>query len=70
MNDDPARTAIKLRNGAARVRQGASALDGRANEMPRSFQRRMLKLQADILREGAETLDVRALEIDPPKGEA
>ena len=70
MSDDPAQTAIKLRNGADRVRQGARALDGRANELPRSFQRRLLKLQADILRQGAETLDVRALEIDPAKGEA
>jgi len=70
MSEDPARTAIKLRNGAERVRRVGNALDGRAEQLPRSFQRRMLKLQADILREGAETLDVRALEIDPAKGEA
>jgi hypothetical protein len=70
MPDDPAKTAIQLRAGAKRLKSAASALDGRASELPRSMQRRLLKLQANILREGADTVADRALEIDPAKGEA
>jgi len=69
MTDDPTKTAAQLRAGAARLRNASKALEGRANELPRSFQRRLLKLQAGILREGAATVDDRALEVDPAQGE-
>jgi len=52
------------------VRGGAKALEGRAETLPRSLQRRLLKLQANILRDSARTLEDRALEIEPAKGSA
>lgn len=70
MTNDPAKLAIQLREGAERVLRGAGALDARANELPRSTQRRLLKIQAKILREGASELRDRALAVDPPRGRA
>jgi hypothetical protein len=67
---DPAKIAAELRAGAIRVRGAAEALNGRAEKLPRSMQRRLLRLQAGILKEGADTLDDRALEIEPAKGSA
>lgn len=70
MVKEDARKAAELRAGAARVRSAADALKDRADALPRSFQRRLLKLQAGILREGAANLDDKALEIEPARGEA
>jgi hypothetical protein len=70
LTKDPAKLAAELRAGAVRVRGAADALDGRAAELPRSMQRRLLRLQAGILKEGAATLDDRALEVEPVKGHA
>ena len=70
MIEDDTRKAAELRASAARVRGAADALKTRADTLPRSFQRRLLKLQAGILREGAADLDDKALEIEPARGEA
>ncbi|HEX4184004.1 MAG TPA: hypothetical protein VHY34_12175 [Caulobacteraceae bacterium] len=69
MTDD-AEAAKKLREAAGRVRRAADALKGRADELDRSTMRRLLKLQAGILQEGATTLEERALAVDPAKGRA
>jgi hypothetical protein len=69
MTED-ADAARKLREAAVRIRGAATALRGRADEMDRSTMRRLLKLQAGILQEGAMTLDERALAVDPPRGRA
>jgi hypothetical protein len=70
LSEDPVKTARQMRAGAARVRGGAAALEARAEELPRSFQRRLLKLEAEILRDGAATMETRALEVEPAKGSA
>jgi len=68
--DDDLRKAAALRVGAARVRGAAAALSDRADALPRSLQRRLLKLQAGILRDGAADLDDKALALEPAQGEA
>ena len=68
MADDPEKLAARLRSGAERILGGADALEHRAEELPQSLQRHMLKLQADILREGAAELKDRALAVQPPAG--
>ena len=70
MADDPEKFAIRLRAGADRILGGAKALDGRAAQLPKSLQRHMLKLQAEILREGAAELKDRALAVQPTTGRA
>lgn len=68
--DDDVRKARALRAGAVRVRGAAEALADRADALPRSLQRRLLKLQAGILRDGAADLDDKALALEPARGEA
>jgi len=68
MPDDPEKLAARLRAGAERILGGAAALEGRAEELPESLQRHMLKRQADILREGAAELKDRALAVQPTTG--
>lgn len=67
---EDAAKARELRAGALRVRGAADALSRRAEQLGRSTMRRLLRLQAGILREGAATLEERALEVDPAKGRA
>jgi hypothetical protein len=69
MTED-ADAARKLRVAAVRVRSAADALRDRADQLDRSTMRRLLKLQAGILQEGAATLEQRALAVDPVKGRA
>ena len=70
MTDEDANAARRLRAGALRVRGAAEALGQRADQMRGSMMGHLLKLQAGILRDGAEVLDERALAVDPPKGSA
>ena len=70
MKDDPANLASQLRAGAKRVRGAADLLDQGAVKLPRSTQRRLLRLQAQILKAGAADLEDKALYIEPAKGHA
>jgi hypothetical protein len=70
MIQEDEKTARRLRDGAHRVRGAAEALGVRADQMVGSMMGHLLKLQAGILREGAESLEERALAVDPPKGTA
>ncbi len=67
MTDD-ARIASALRARAHWVRDAVDALQGRAEELSGTTMQRLLRLQADMLRQGAETLEERALEVDPAQG--
>ncbi|HEX4179631.1 MAG TPA: hypothetical protein VHY32_02460 [Caulobacteraceae bacterium] len=70
MKDEDAKAAKRLRDGALRVRGAAEALGDRASQLNDSMMAHLLRLQAGILRDGAEVLDKRALAVDPPKGRA
>ncbi|MDR3509642.1 MAG: hypothetical protein P4L64_17265 [Caulobacteraceae bacterium] len=70
MKMSDAEIARVLRLRAERVRDAADALAGRAEELRGSTMQRLLTLQAAMLKEGAENLESRALEVDPVQGRA
>jgi hypothetical protein len=67
--DDTDRAA-EFRTRARAIRDQGRRLKARAEAMPPGRMRDMLATQADILAEGANKLEARALELTPPVGTA
>ena len=68
--EDDKQAARTMRRRAGRVRAAAAELAARSDATAASLMKEMLARQAKILLGGAESLERRALEIEPPDGAA